>query len=128
TYRQDFQDGLLLLDLEVELRRHGVDQTPGIFDAGQGADRFGRNLLAEIDELLELAHQAAHQHLGLALIERVLFQQGDACQLIAVELIDVLDPGALLALHQHLDRKSTRLNSSHVKTSYAVVCLKKKNK
>src|SRR6266511_5947225 len=27
-----------------------------------------------------------------------------------------------------LDRKSTRLNSSHVKYSYAVFCLKKKNK
>src|SRR5690606_41607374 len=27
---------------------------------------------------------------------------------------------------QHLDRKSTRLNSSHVKISYAVFCLKKK--
>src|SRR5690606_39803072 len=26
------------------------------------------------------------------------------------------------------DRKSTRLNSSHVKTSYAVFCMKKKNK
>src|SRR5690606_40310717 len=26
----------------------------------------------------------------------------------------------------HADRKSTRLNSSHVKTSYAVFCLKKK--
>src|SRR5690625_6253600 len=26
------------------------------------------------------------------------------------------------------DRKSTRLNSSHVATSYAVFCLKKKNK
>src|SRR5690606_40752945 len=30
----------------------------------------------------------------------------------------------LLAAHQ--DRKSTRLNSSHVKISYAVFCLKKK--
>src|SRR5690606_39551365 len=28
---------------------------------------------------------------------------------------------------EHLDRKSTRLNSSHVKISYAVFCLKKKN-
>src|SRR5690606_40494558 len=27
----------------------------------------------------------------------------------------------------HQDRKSTRLNSSHVKISYAVFCLKKKN-
>src|SRR5690606_42136257 len=41
---------------------------------------------------------------------------------------------ALLALrpdgrvaHQQVDRKSTRLNSSHVKISYAVFCLKKKN-
>src|SRR5690606_41430546 len=31
-------------------------------------------------------------------------------------------------LFQELDRKSTRLNSSHVKISYAVFCLKKKKK
>src|SRR5207302_10211085 len=31
-----------------------------------------------------------------------------------------------LPLHRRLDRKSTRLNSSHVKISYAVFCLKKK--
>src|SRR5690606_40472071 len=29
--------------------------------------------------------------------------------------------------HGDVDRKSTRLNSSHVKISYAVFCLKKKN-
>src|SRR5690625_6741814 len=29
---------------------------------------------------------------------------------------------------EHLDRKSTRLNSSHVAISYAVFCLKKKKK
>src|SRR5690348_17569573 len=29
---------------------------------------------------------------------------------------------------QHLDRKSTRLNSSHPSISYAVFCLKKKKK
>src|SRR5437773_8277545 len=28
--------------------------------------------------------------------------------------------------HHHLDRKSTRLNSSHITISYAVFCLKKK--
>src|SRR5690606_42114123 len=31
------------------------------------------------------------------------------------------------AVTHERDRKSTRLNSSHVKTSYAVFCLKKKN-
>src|SRR6266513_5871905 len=30
------------------------------------------------------------------------------------------------AIHRHGDRKSTRLNSSHVSISYAVFCLKKK--
>src|SRR5260221_4123166 len=30
--------------------------------------------------------------------------------------------------HPHGDRKSTRLNSSHTVISYAVFCLKKKNK
>src|SRR2546422_7539429 len=35
---------------------------------------------------------------------------------------------ALDRVHQGLDRKSTRLNSSHGYISYAVFCLKKKNK
>src|SRR5690606_12865935 len=35
---------------------------------------------------------------------------------------------ALKKLKQRQDRKSTRLNSSHVKISYAVFCLKKKKK
>src|SRR5439155_6186579 len=34
----------------------------------------------------------------------------------------------LPAEHRALDRKSTRLNSSHVAISYAVFCLKKKKK
>src|SRR5690606_40798509 len=33
--------------------------------------------------------------------------------------------GAVLRLASTIDRKSTRLNSSHVKISYAVFCLKK---
>src|SRR5438067_5451369 len=48
---------------------------------------------------------------------------------------DLVAPGerALVAEHEQLafrgeeDRKSTRLNSSHVSISYAVFCLKKKN-
>src|SRR3712207_7967940 len=34
----------------------------------------------------------------------------------------------LAALHERVDRKSTRLNSSHANISYAVFCLKKKKK
>src|SRR5690242_21208630 len=33
-----------------------------------------------------------------------------------------------LSKRRRLDRKSTRLNSSHMSISYAVFCLKKKNK
>src|SRR3712207_8776805 len=39
------------------------------------------------------------------------------------------DPGAAATAHTHhvpVDRKSTRLNSSHANISYAVFCLKKK--
>src|SRR5690349_23950606 len=35
---------------------------------------------------------------------------------------------AKLGIESRLDRKSTRLNSSHVEISYAVFCLKKKKK
>src|SRR5438477_8064321 len=44
-------------------------------------------------------------------------------------LVQFLSPGGLLFLgHSEslLDRKSTRLNSSHMSISYAVFCLKKK--
>src|SRR2546430_10198973 len=40
-----------------------------------------------------------------------------------------LEQQLLIAIdHQLLDRKSTRLNSSHSQISYAVFCLKKKKK
>src|SRR5690606_39824857 len=45
--------------------------------------------------------------------------------------ISTLNDTALAKFRNHhigLDRKSTRLNSSHVKISYAVFCLKKKTK
>src|SRR5437899_9568961 len=47
-------------------------------------------------------------------------------------LADELEHGGLVrlgeGLHSHQDRKSTRLNSSHLGISYAVFCLKKKKK
>src|SRR5439155_25318602 len=47
---------------------------------------------------------------------------------LASQLSD--EPGKQFALAAHSmgDRKSTRLNSSHVATSYAVLCLQKKNR
>src|SRR5699024_549598 len=37
-----------------------------------------------------------------------------------------MDASAAITLNKPLDRKSTRLNSSHVSISYAILCLKKK--
>src|SRR5438874_9841108 len=39
----------------------------------------------------------------------------------------IIGPDSTPTLHSSSDRKSTRLNSSHVEISYAVFCLKKKN-
>src|SRR3712207_7023171 len=54
-------------------------------------------------------------------------------KLLGVELLDVRVAAAEQRTkqdrrehHQHKDRKSTRLNSSHANISYAVFCLKKK--
>src|SRR5690606_41525840 len=41
-------------------------------------------------------------------------------------LVTGVSSGIGLGITKKLDRKSTRLNSSHVKISYAVFCLKKK--
>src|SRR5690606_40985882 len=49
-------------------------------------------------------------------------QQKDA------RFIEKFDELETLAELEFIDRKSTRLNSSHVKISYAVFCLKKKKK
>src|SRR5690349_16501288 len=44
----------------------------------------------------------------------------------ALDGVDIDNPGTALDRSGHPNRKSTRLNSSHVEISYAVFCLKKK--
>src|SRR2546426_8637889 len=46
--------------------------------------------------------------------------------LFARRLHNILKPDDLVWVHDYQDRKSTRLNSSHLVISYAVFCLKKK--
>src|SRR3712207_8993732 len=63
-----------------------------------------------------------HQRYGLG---RVVTVEGHGPG--ARAQIDFGDQVMWLVL-RHADRKSTRLNSSHANISYAVFCLKKKNK
>src|SRR3712207_8617859 len=43
-----------------------------------------------------------------------------------VDGLPIIATGAVVAMFKLIDRKSTRLNSSHANISYAVFCLKKK--
>src|SRR5690349_24236014 len=67
--------------------------------------------------------------------EGVLHREGERWEWIAdsypanaVSLRSVADGNFVVVNHAAQDRKSTRLNSSHVEISYAVFCLKKKTR
>src|SRR2546422_7031877 len=70
---------------------------------------------------LQLAH---HEHLSQGRVEEARDLGRDTPR---VELAIGVEQDRLLE-RVHRDRKSTRLNSSHGYISYAVFCLKKKNK
>src|SRR5690606_41997822 len=57
-------------------------------------------------------------------IDNVYFKNNFTAEIIELKINDVQE----VKLDSVVDRKSTRLNSSHVKISYAVFCLKKKKK
>src|SRR5690606_39452833 len=85
---------------------------------------------------LNLAAIGAHLVGGAGLLganrERVMNQKGVGASTVAKTAVTAAALGAtaysrMLGRRAEEDRKSTRLNSSHVKISYAVFCLKKKN-
>src|SRR5438874_5977784 len=86
-----------------------------LVDAGGDRIRDQRDIVAQVDlhagdgatNLLGLADQI------VALMRDILQQSADSHLVVAVSALK-------------RDRKSTRLNSSHVEISYAVFCLKKK--
>src|SRR3712207_6581887 len=74
----------------------------------QAAERFATQLFPIVDDI-----ERARDHGDLT----------GACKVVADRVLGLLDGLGVEAL----DRKSTRLNSSHANISYAVFCLKKKN-
>src|SRR5690606_41766960 len=97
-----------------------------------------------VSEPTELYTLSLHDALPIFTVENSVSQQvtpqghhaGVILNRFLTETAGVLDHahvwgykhGAIVSDHTDLqDRKSTRLNSSHVKISYAVFCLKKKN-
>src|SRR5690554_7767228 len=62
-------------------------------------------------------------------ISGIDLEETGAVEAAGQAVLGSLDREFLVArTHEGLDRKSTRLNSSHVRISYAVFCLKKKKK
>src|SRR5262245_63841551 len=98
-------------------------------------DRFRQEKLAErkageLGYALEVEQETGQPDLDAALDDQV---GDDLLRLIFIACHPVLSPEAQAALTLRLlggfttpDRKSTRLNSSHLGISYAVFCLKKK--
>src|SRR5690606_40066122 len=82
-------------------------------DLGVVPGRFGDAL----DLLCDLAVADLRLRLRLHRLLQLLLRQIGAAPLVDQRPLQCLQRG---------DRKSTRLNSSHVKISYAVFCLKKK--
>src|SRR3990170_7585129 len=63
---------------------------------------------------------------GAMATSRILTGRGIVLLALSAALIGCTQPLGLLPGGQGVDRKSTRLNSSHQIISYAVFCLKKK--
>src|SRR2546429_3803229 len=74
----------------------------------------------------------ANASVGIFLTPYVLHRLGDEAFGVWVLIVNlvgyygILDAGVRSAILRYVDRKSTRLNSSHGYISYAVFCLKKK--
>src|SRR5438874_9664884 len=87
-------------------------------------------LLGEVADLLEISAGNPFKVRAYRNAARTVADHPDpVAQLVKEEAFDLRDlPGIGGGIAKEIDRKSTRLNSSHVEISYAVFCLKKKKK
>src|SRR5690606_37585465 len=147
--------GVDRLDRATTLHRAGEDLKGGLAEGFRGVDQFqsktqvglvdaeavhrfverhardGAGQLVVGRFLPNLAHHAFEQRINVLAIDKGgldvdlgKFHLAVGTQVLIAEAAGDLE----VTLHagDHQDRKSTRLNSSHVKSSYAVFCLKKK--
>src|SRR5437899_7231048 len=108
-----------------------VGSVPGLVDAGKNTypddgNRIGAGLKCELELQLRC------QRRSVVIIDDVEIGEDAKNPLLLLDP-DLLDGdlfGGIIHRYRghHLDRKSTRLNSSHLGISYAVFCLKKKRR
>src|SRR5262245_37299036 len=122
----------------TSLRRSFIHTIEGHHEVIRGAQRFQGAVLDSIERLATrcaLRHPALaenlqfHQHhTGTYHVNRARGANGKVDDAARDEWPTIVDPHLhCLPIRLVLDRKSTRLNSSHLGISYAVFCLKKTN-
>src|SRR5436309_5772602 len=85
-----------------------------------------------LHDALPIFHRASRKHVPAREVPRCHGGGLPAHRILPVDPVrhreDPMRRKTSTVASRNLDRKSTRLNSSHVKISYAVFCLKKKKK
>src|SRR3989475_4647364 len=104
----------------------GYRRGAGRTSLGIGFDLLAGLTVSELEAVL--AHELAHARLVQRGFSRWLKKGLARLTLVTTELSDCAAAYRQANARSDLDRKSTRLNSSHSQISYAVFCLKKKKK
>src|SRR3712207_5588287 len=116
-----------LVVAHIQVAPDGPDRLFGEAEDARGEVRAGAAELYlggfEVEVALQEAPDLAHSHAG---VEHEAYDGGVAGGIEGVHGEGEELCGLVVLEKRYLDRKSTRLNSSHANISYAVFCLKKK--
>src|SRR5438874_2068841 len=119
-------------EFRIGAARSAIRRQPRLCSTSFSARQFVAQVRA-VASLTDPSGQRQVQGLPLFNADQVRLVVDDStCAAVSRVLGGYIKSGAFPRQHRlppfPLDRKSTRLNSSHVEISYAVFCLKKKNK
>src|SRR5690349_24606263 len=116
----------LALVLQPRFERPARQEVPGMTDVN-GAEGWARGLDELAPRLAPRFARVEPRRRLLAYLRGLLAPLGRKNGWRLAEATGDRTPDGMQDLLSRIDRKSTRLNSSHVEISYAVFCLKKKN-
>src|SRR5690606_17651142 len=130
-YLKAYSGGLIVISHDGELLRDTIntvlhlDANRGELDVyNLGWDAYLKQ--REMDERRRRRERQSAEKKASALLAQADKMRAKATKAVAAQNMIRRAERMVAGLEETQDRKSTRLNSSHVKTSYAVFCLKKK--